>query len=599
MNKLLIVFTALYFFSLQYVTAQKISYSEDVTWDIIRERLFGGNNPKAFRFEEDIRIQLKGSPNHEDSTIFQKLIEELDILTETVNVQLVDNNANFIISILPANDGLGLRNDLHRDYDNYIIKGAEIDFNLRYLNSYAEKRRDYYYYTIRSLTNLYKPKDHILGYGGIFYYQNKPQYVAFNKVDKDIIRMLYSHDFYKKLKTNTVENYGYLYYWNLRFNKTLNFIITFLGIFLSILGFYLIQTSKIYTKRSDTLKDYLKIGYTVLFWIAVVYLFFILPKLIEHKTTNYLEIFGNMLFSLVLLGLIGIPFLFYSERFFIKKKWSFAKKQTIVFITTIASVYLAVIIIAGLFLILETLNLAKGNIASLFGFNFTIITILLATLRVFFNFLNHRLQSMINEKDVELARMKELKNQAELNALHSRINPHFLYNSLNSIAGLAHIDADKTEKMATSLSSLFRYSINKEDKTYATVNDEIEMAQKYLEVEKVRFGKKLDYTIETEKEAEEKHIPKFIIQPLVENAIKHGLSKITGVGKLKIEISKETNNLVIRIFDNGPDFPDEPVKGYGLQNLHDKLQILYGDEAVLNWQNGENKNIQVTLKNQF
>lgn len=195
--------------------------------------------------------------------------------------------------------------------------------------------------------------------------------------------------------------------------------------------------------------------------------------------------------------------------------------------------------------------------------------------------------------------MKELKNQAELNALHSRINPHFLYNSLNSIASLAHINPDKTENMATGLSELFRYSINKEDKTFVTVVEELEMVKKYLEIEKTRFEDKLIYKIEAKENVKEKLIPKFLIQPLAENAIKHGLSKIKEVGKITISVKQLEKDLVITIFDNGPNFPEEPVSGYGLQNLNDKLEIIYGEKAFINWENGENKNFKITLKNQF
>ena len=174
-----------------------------------------------------------------------------------------------------------------------------------------------------------------------------------------------------------------------------------------------------------------------------------------------------------------------------------------------------------------------------------------------------------------------------------------MYNSLNSIASLAHIDADKTENMATGLSELFRYSINKENKTFVTVAEELEIVKKYLEIEKTRFGNKLVYEINVDESTREKQIPKFLIQPLVENAFKHGLSKIKDMGKILIEVKQIKKDLTIRIFENGPDFPAEPVSGYGLQNLYDKLNILYGNDAIINWENGANKHFEVTLKNQF
>lgn len=597
-----LLFTLILFLSgINILQAQETNPIEETTWNVIRERLFNGKNSKVFRFEDDIRIQLKGIPNHEDSIIFKSLIEELDTLTEMVRVQLVDINANFIISILSPNEGLGLRTYQDFDFKNSIIKRAEIDYNLRYINSYDEKRRDYYYYTIRSLTFLYTPKTDILGYGGIFYYQDIPQYVNFHEIDKNLIRKLYSNDFYIKLKENTIENYGYLYYWNLKYSDSLKFIFTLFGIVFSILGFYIIQSSNIYTKKSNKLKDYFKIGYTVLFWITLVYWLFNLPELVNQKASNYLGIFGAMFLGYIILGIIGIPFLYYTERFFINKNQSFLKKQTIIFITTVISIPVVFLVLTkGILLILFYLNwMAKSQATLNFNLEFLLFAIIIAILRVFFNFLNYRIQSMVNQKDVELAKMKELKNQAELNALHSRINPHFLYNSLNSIASLAHINPDKTENMAVALSEIFRYSINKENKTFVTVEEELEMVKKYLEIEKTRFGDKLSYTIIADEAAKEKLIPKFLIQPLAENAIKHGLSKITEAGRIAIEVKQLENDLVITIFDNGPDFPEEPVSGYGLQNLNDKLEIIYGKDAFINWENGDNKHFKIIIKNQF
>lgn len=109
----------------------------------------------------------------------------------------------------------------------------------------------------------------------------------------------------------------------------------------------------------------------------------------------------------------------------------------------------------------------------------------------------------------------------------------------------------------------------------------------------------MNYTIIADEAAKEKLIPKFLIQPLAENAIKHGLSKITETGKIAIEVKQLENDLVIAIFDNGPDFRKNRLSGYGLQNLNDKLEIIYGKDALINWENGENKHFKITIKNRF
>jgi LytS/YehU family sensor histidine kinase len=199
------------------------------------------------------------------------------------------------------------------------------------------------------------------------------------------------------------------------------------------------------------------------------------------------------------------------------------------------------------------------------------------------------------EHDVKLANLRELKTKAELNALHSKINPHFLYNSLNSIAGLAKTDADKTEHMALLLSKLFRYSINKEQSDWSTLAEELEMVTIYLEIEKVRFDDRLSFTIDLPEELSDIKIPRFMIQPLVENAIKHGISKLVSKGEVGISVRKAVQGIEISVSDNGPDFPSELNTGFGLQGIYDKLEILYPNRFELSFLNSPNKQINIKL----
>ncbi|MEO8255486.1 MAG: histidine kinase, partial [Flavobacterium sp.] len=210
-------------------------------------------------------------------------------------------------------------------------------------------------------------------------------------------------------------------------------------------------------------------------------------------------------------------------------------------------------------------------------------------------YLNHYSDSLVKEKDVELSRLKEVNAQSELKLLQSHINPHFLYNALNSIAGLAHNDPEKTEKMALSLSNLFRYSINKKGQKMSTVKEEVLMVENYLEIEKIRFGKRLKFTLQIEEAVENEPIPMYILQPLVENAIKHGISEIRGEGFITLEIKKEIETLFISVSDNGPDFPSSLVSGHGLQTVYDLLRLSYGEKAALKWENSPKKQIVISI----
>ena len=223
-------------------------------------------------------------------------------------------------------------------------------------------------------------------------------------------------------------------------------------------------------------------------------------------------------------------------------------------------------------------------------------SVVVATFRASISYYIQREKEIIRANEFKLATLRELKTKAELNSLHSQINPHFLYNALNSIAGLAHENADKTEHMALSLSKLFRYSINKEKSDWTTIEEEVEMVKIYLEVEMIRFEEQLSYSIELPDSLKEGKIPRFIVQPLVENAVKHGLSKLVTKGEIKVVITFENNWLSIDVYDNGPAFPEDLNPGFGLQGIYDKLEILYPESFEMNFSNSPLKKVTIRLK---
>lgn len=222
--------------------------------------------------------------------------------------------------------------------------------------------------------------------------------------------------------------------------------------------------------------------------------------------------------------------------------------------------------------------------------------LIVASFRLLISYNIQNEKELIRTNEIKLAALRELKTRAELNALHSQINPHFLYNALNSIAGLAHENANKTEFMAVALSKLFRYSINKEKSDWTTLKEELEMVQIYLEIEKIRFDEQLTYSVEIQDAMQECRIPRFIIQPLVENAVKHGLSKTVEPFEIRIVIISENNWLTIGIYDSGPAFPEDLIPGFGLQGIYDKLEILYPERFEMNYSNSPLKNVTIRLK---
>src|SRR5258705_4316412 len=191
------------------------------------------------------------------------------------------------------------------------------------------------------------------------------------------------------------------------------------------------------------------------------------------------------------------------------------------------------------------------------------------------SYLNIERKRKFNEKELKLSRLRELKTKAELDVLHSKINPHFLYNALNSIADLSITDGKKARRMTIALADLFRYSINYSDHNYSTVREEIEMAEAYLQIEKIRFEDNLNYSVHVADDVNHYMVPRFILQPIVENAVKHGLKATGKMTEIDIEVKNEKDCLQINIGDNGPAFPDELIPGYGLKSIYDKLDLLF------------------------
>lgn len=201
-----------------------------------------------------------------------------------------------------------------------------------------------------------------------------------------------------------------------------------------------------------------------------------------------------------------------------------------------------------------------------------------------------------DEKELELSQLRELKAKAELEALHSKVNPHFLYNALNSIADLSVTDGKKARKMTIALADLFRFSINYSNNNYSTVKEEVEMAEVYLQIEKIRFEDQLTYSIEVDDAINHYLVPRFVLQPIVENAVKHGLKATGRMTRITLEIKKENGGLRMNVADNGPAFPDELSPGYGVKSVFDKLDLLFPNAYELHFSNEPVKQVSIYLK---
>lgn len=186
------------------------------------------------------------------------------------------------------------------------------------------------------------------------------------------------------------------------------------------------------------------------------------------------------------------------------------------------------------------------------------------------------------QKEKELAAsLRQIALQSELSALKAQINPHFLYNVFNTISASVPPAQEKTRIMIATLSDLFRYQLKASKVELVTIAEEVEFIQKYLDLEKERFGDRLDYHLHLSSDIMQEKIPPLLIQPLVENAIKHGISNQVKGGRLDLYIAKKEGELQIEVKDSGPGINTADIasllqKGVGLSNTHDRLEKMYG-----------------------
>jgi len=180
--------------------------------------------------------------------------------------------------------------------------------------------------------------------------------------------------------------------------------------------------------------------------------------------------------------------------------------------------------------------------------------------------------------------------RSELKALRAQINPHFLFNALNAIAGLIERDPDRAEETVERLAEVFRYTLRRSESEWVHLGDEIEFIQAYLEIEQARFGERLRVSVQAPQSARDVKIPAMMIQTVVENAIKHGVASVRGPGIVTVKAVRQDESLRIDVLDNGPGFQlDETIVpgaegrrgGYGLKNVRQRLRGYFGDAGKL------------------
>ena len=203
-----------------------------------------------------------------------------------------------------------------------------------------------------------------------------------------------------------------------------------------------------------------------------------------------------------------------------------------------------------------------------------------------------------HERTVQAIELERHLAEARLQALLHQLKPHFLFNTLNGIASLMHSDVEAADRMLVRLSELLRITMSHTGAPQTVLRDEISFIERYLDIEKIRFRDRLSVGIAVDEDVAEAQVPSLILQPIVENAIKHGSEPHARPGHIQLRAAREGGDLLLAVSDNGKGIPEGGPKrqGIGLTNTRARLAELYGDRHHLEMANQAGGGFTVRLR---
>jgi signal transduction histidine kinase len=202
------------------------------------------------------------------------------------------------------------------------------------------------------------------------------------------------------------------------------------------------------------------------------------------------------------------------------------------------------------------------------------------------------------DREVQLARMSEQLADARFAALEAQVNPHFLFNTLNTIVVRARDgDTTGTVRMVEQLSELLRRTLSRHRASEVALDDELDLVRQYVAIEEARFPDRLHVVFDVDPGVGRAAVPGFAIQHLVENAIRHGVARRTGAGRVTVSARRDAGRLVVSVRDEGPGLPAgfEAPAGRGLDQTRERLRVLHGDSASLAAANADGGGVVATL----
>ncbi len=206
--------------------------------------------------------------------------------------------------------------------------------------------------------------------------------------------------------------------------------------------------------------------------------------------------------------------------------------------------------------------------------------------------------SRLAEKEVAEQKLLRIKKEAELEALRARVNPHFLFNTLNAIASLIPSDPERAEEVVQKMSNLFHYVLMSGDRESVRLDEELDIIDQYLQIEQIRLGPRLQFTVERGDVSDSIQLPGMLLQPLVENAVKYGVAPRRDGGKIAVHCRVEAGRCRIEVSDTGRGFdPTLTTEGFGLAGVRQRLALHYPEqhEFEINSGQGDGTTIKLSL----
>lgn len=337
------------------------------------------------------------------------------------------------------------------------------------------------------------------------------------------------------------------------------------------------------TERLDWMRAFVRTVWVVPAIALLVAVLFMLFGRFELST------FGGHLFgAIVYTALIGMPASFVLN--WIGFRWSERWPRGVMALYALALLMLATVGTAvGAWLLCHANFLQHGAVWGEFRSSYPIsivITLLLGLSISSFETMRHKLHYATLElrtREMEQERANKLLAEAKLSSLESRIHPHFLFNTLNSIAALIPKDPKRAEETVARLASLLRFSLSAGQQSTVALEQELKIVRDYLEIEATRFGARLRYAVDADAAAGAWKVPPLALATLVENAVKHAAARSAEGAEITVTAREEAGRLRLEVTDDGPGFELENVApDHGLGNLAGRLELLYGERAELN-----------------